>query len=1122
MRTVTRDVSRFLRAGGTLLGLVGSLSLAGCGSSTPKHLIGGTVSGLAGSGLTLHSSTGDDLSVTTGGAFTFPTSVKEGTDYTVNVSRQPTSPSQVCTVANGTGTMGGADVTSVAVTCATSTFSIGGTVSGLAGTVVLQDNGGDDLTISANGAFSFTTKVASGASFAVSVKAQPSAPAQDCIVTGGAGTVGAADVTSVAVTCTIKGFAVGGTVSGLAGTVVLQDNGGDDLTITANGAFAFTTKVASGGTYAVTVKTQPGSPSQVCTVTGGTGTVGAADVTAVAVTCVTSTFAIGGTVSGLAGTVVLQDNGGDDLTITANGAFAFATKIASGGTYAVTVKTQPASPSQVCTVTGGTGTVGAAAVTGVAVTCVTSTFSIGGTVGGLVGTGLVLHSDFGAGEDLPVGAGATAFTFARKVPSGTTVAISVKAQPTSPTEACSIQGSPVIVGAADVSSLSVSCTTALQRWVAPSTWGGLWPDAPTMREHAYFDGTRIVETKGIGWTVASGTLPAQRELKIFPEASRWGAGPFNGPRYQASAGDGGLDFPTDMLVCAVVKPDFNPVVDGGEHVIIGKGIENQAGWVLVQKHHMFNFLYRFDDGLGNDFTGNAYTPTYFADQSLPDNGPLNPSYMVVCGGRSGDTLIAAANNFPDAVVFPYTLPAGARLHTGTTPHRLTVGGYDDNSAAHGFGGRVFETAVWNEPATAANIQAKFDAILGLSGGTRYTRNREGPFVGLDGQYHTSWRNAPRAFLPDAAKGLGGGLLFGLQGWNRLTAPYTPPAFDLVSQVNPVVAYGEALDLWTRSGGASVQKDQLTPPGDSEQNGAERVTLPAGAAISRPLGFFDTAGPIHGMLWIRPVSASGTLRVRTTNPASGQSQQDLSLATFPAGQWTRVWLSGLTNDGSQTVPATLSLTNAGSTPIDFYAWGVDLTQIGRGGNLGSFDPGVEMYDWNGSANNDAFPIDVLQLPAVPTSTSATGFCLSVEAQPPPGLAWTAPFVADRSPLTWVSDTNPADGVNIFMSGTGNPSVPHQNLCAFVSSAPTICWAPTWAPGTQHTITVCAAPNGNVSLLADGAPVGTPQAGAAPFDLSSGHLVVGSNSAAKPVSNIATWQGFITKVAVCPAGNPSACR
>ena len=52
--------------------------------------------------------------------------------------------------------VGTANITNVAVTCtAATTYSVGGTVSGLSGTVVLQDNGGDDLSVGASGAFTF-------------------------------------------------------------------------------------------------------------------------------------------------------------------------------------------------------------------------------------------------------------------------------------------------------------------------------------------------------------------------------------------------------------------------------------------------------------------------------------------------------------------------------------------------------------------------------------------------------------------------------------------------------------------------------------------------------------------------------------------------------------------------------------------------------------------------------------------------------------------------------------------------------------------------------------------------------------------------------------------------------
>jgi len=80
---------------------------------------------------------------------------------------------------------------------------------------------------------------------------------------------------------------------------------------------------------------------------------------------------VGGSVSGLVGTVVLQNNAGDDLSVGANGSFTFATQVATGASYAVTVKTHPA--NQICTVAWGTGSITNAAVSNVAVTCGTPT-----------------------------------------------------------------------------------------------------------------------------------------------------------------------------------------------------------------------------------------------------------------------------------------------------------------------------------------------------------------------------------------------------------------------------------------------------------------------------------------------------------------------------------------------------------------------------------------------------------------------------------------------------------------------------------------------------------------------------------------------------------------------------
>jgi hypothetical protein len=72
---------------------------------------------------------------------------------------------------------------------------------------------------------------------------------------------------------------------GINGTVVLQNNGGDNLSMPSNSSFVFGTEVANGATYRVTVLAQP--VIQTCTVTNGSGTVNAANVTNIRISCTT-------------------------------------------------------------------------------------------------------------------------------------------------------------------------------------------------------------------------------------------------------------------------------------------------------------------------------------------------------------------------------------------------------------------------------------------------------------------------------------------------------------------------------------------------------------------------------------------------------------------------------------------------------------------------------------------------------------------------------------------------------------------------------------------------------------------------------------------------------------------
>ncbi len=97
----------------------------GGGSSAPPptYTVGGTVSGLSGSGLVLQNNLDTGFAVSASGAFALPGRLGSGAAYSVSVVTQPSSPSQDCVVTNGSGTVGSANVTNVAVACTTIAFT---------------------------------------------------------------------------------------------------------------------------------------------------------------------------------------------------------------------------------------------------------------------------------------------------------------------------------------------------------------------------------------------------------------------------------------------------------------------------------------------------------------------------------------------------------------------------------------------------------------------------------------------------------------------------------------------------------------------------------------------------------------------------------------------------------------------------------------------------------------------------------------------------------------------------------------------------------------------------------------------------------------------------------------
>ena len=266
---------RFL---GSVLFLFAAFLIPACNSGgTATFTVGGSVTGLTGGTLTLQINGGESTQITADGSFSFPTPIAQGSVYTITVVSAPSG--FAATVTNGTGTVTAA-VTNVTVAVAVTTYTIGGTLTGLDGTIVLS-NGIEQITLTADGAFSFPTPVANGTPFSISIVSAPGT--QHCTVESlENGTVNGADITGVGVVC-LDQFIVGGVVSGVNGSVVLHNNGGDEITITTDGAFTFPTPVIDGRGFEITVA--GGSTTQRREITNGVGLVDGGDVNAVVVDC---------------------------------------------------------------------------------------------------------------------------------------------------------------------------------------------------------------------------------------------------------------------------------------------------------------------------------------------------------------------------------------------------------------------------------------------------------------------------------------------------------------------------------------------------------------------------------------------------------------------------------------------------------------------------------------------------------------------------------------------------------------------------------------------------------------------------------------------------------------------
>jgi len=181
-------------------------------------------------------------------------------------------------------------------------------------------------------------------------------------------------------------FVVKGTITGVVYPGAVLTTNGMDLAINPPAkagdpvSFEFPNKLEYGDVYNVVFKSLPANQS--CTTPPNTipnfnDTAGRLAEIAITYQCAVNRYVIGGTVSGLTADGLVLANGSTGGTrsiakpaagVTTPISYAFDGTVAFGETYGVTVLTQPT--GQICTVANATGTMGAANVTNINVTCV--------------------------------------------------------------------------------------------------------------------------------------------------------------------------------------------------------------------------------------------------------------------------------------------------------------------------------------------------------------------------------------------------------------------------------------------------------------------------------------------------------------------------------------------------------------------------------------------------------------------------------------------------------------------------------------------------------------------------------------------------------------------------------
>ena len=418
---------------------------------SPKlYTLGGTISGLV-SNTNVALTDGNDTIATSNGNFTFPTSVAYNSNFSVGITN-PNGQNCVFTGNSNVGVMPPNDDTNILITCTSNVYTLGGTIRGLLTNTNVTLSDGNDTLNRPSGSYTFPTSLPYARAYSITIS-NPNG--QTCAFnpnTAGNGNMPAASVSNANVVCTTNTYPLGGAVSGLiSGNVTLTNTANSDTISVNNGNYLFDQNVAYTGNYNVIATPQAGIA---CSVANGNAVMAVGGEFNVYVTCVATNHTLGGSISGLVTNTNITLRNGNDTIATTNGNFTFPTGVATNSNFNVSLA-NPNGQTCVFASNSNAGVMPAVNDMNVLVTCTTNTYSLGGTIIGLLSNTNVTLAD---GNDTLVHTNGN-YTFSTLLPYGRVYSIGI-ANPNGQT--CSFNPNSAGTGTmstAPVTNANVVCTT---------------------------------------------------------------------------------------------------------------------------------------------------------------------------------------------------------------------------------------------------------------------------------------------------------------------------------------------------------------------------------------------------------------------------------------------------------------------------------------------------------------------------------------------------------------------------------------------------------------------------------------------------------------------------------------